>query len=834
MRRSTSRSVIGGSNRRVYTTASDGSLAGSPALRPRTPVVYQTEAERRKEIVLAPVIPPTVTSITTLQQFSGSSFNNSSADLETCDMTTGPQLRAVRRPRPKSGELPPSLTQSMYPIVQRPATVGGSQSSLNGSRPATVGSQPSSDHFRKVNTTTITGAQEYAVQVMTDFFGRRPIEHMRNAFRNADVDDSGELDQLEFRQAIKAMKCGLGDKDADALFKLADQDGSGSIGIHEFFVNFRHDHWPRERFFWTKPEPNVNLAGNLTKKERVDLSDALAVQFDQPAQLSTPDIMKVLAEKVAVHGSAEKVFRVIDTNVNGKVDLDEIPEALRPFELHVSQQQAKEVLKEINRIVGKPADAPITYNSFAVAFNPTAGPPRMGSVAFQEPQTNVHVRQREPIDEREYASLGPTRSLESLHASRSSSAGFAAFGERSMDEHMRSLHCIAPTPPLSHAATTQTLRGIERDREARGRLDQMAGWRNAQGDEAIDGGGDLLGKEILKTGRDIDWRSNIQGPAKQSMFASASAPNLLSTTLEMGVAAPSRTPPAVASPTKAPPQTGAEAAPVAAADTKSAEAPPPTGSRSPLLPSYAAPTIASRKQQEPSLPPAFSSQSTLGSLSSSMANSTLMRTRSRIELARDLAGSRSSRECLYPDETSHHHVHELDRLAHTSSIAALNSMSSAAGGAGSSKEIGFQRFDKECRADRLRSIGARQQERQELLSQMVLHVEKSMASLDALHRNKAQAYNRRVGHHQLIELTRGMEHGHAPVLLEPSPLPNWAPVPPHMSSHWKTISGHHVDPPRDPQAHKLHAAGGRKSMKWLSESPPVVDSRRVVWGGSHA
>ena len=140
------------------------------------------------------------------------------------------------------------------------------------------------------------------MQVMTDFFGRRPIEHMRNAFRNADVDDSGELDQLEFRQAIKAMKCGLGDKDADALFKLADQDGSGSIGIHEFFVNFRHDHWPRERFFWTKPEPNVNLAGNLTKKERVDLSDALAVQFDQPAQLSTPDIMKVLAEKVAVHG----------------------------------------------------------------------------------------------------------------------------------------------------------------------------------------------------------------------------------------------------------------------------------------------------------------------------------------------------------------------------------------------------------------------------------------------------------------------------------------------------------------------------------------------------
>ena len=106
------------------------------------------------------------------------------------------------------------------------------------------------------------------MQVMTDFFGRRPIEQMRNAFRNADADGSGELDAEEFRQAIKAMNCGLGDKDADALFQLADSDGSGTLGINEFFVNFRHDHWPRELFFWSKPEPGVSLAKNLSKQSR--------------------------------------------------------------------------------------------------------------------------------------------------------------------------------------------------------------------------------------------------------------------------------------------------------------------------------------------------------------------------------------------------------------------------------------------------------------------------------------------------------------------------------------------------------------------------------------
>ena len=44
----------------------------------------------------------------------------------------------------------------------------------------------------------------------------------------------------------------LSDRDVDVIFKTADADGNGKLGIDEFFINFRHDTFPRERFFWSK------------------------------------------------------------------------------------------------------------------------------------------------------------------------------------------------------------------------------------------------------------------------------------------------------------------------------------------------------------------------------------------------------------------------------------------------------------------------------------------------------------------------------------------------------------------------------------------------------
>ena len=101
----------------------------------------------------------------------------------------------------------------------------------------------------------ISGAQEAALTVMTDFFSKRPLDLMRRAFRDADVDNSGELDVDEFCLAVKNMNTKLTEKDAKCIFALADEDKSGTLGIDEFFINFRHDRWPRERFFWDKAVP---------------------------------------------------------------------------------------------------------------------------------------------------------------------------------------------------------------------------------------------------------------------------------------------------------------------------------------------------------------------------------------------------------------------------------------------------------------------------------------------------------------------------------------------------------------------------------------------------
>ena len=76
-----------------------------------------------------------------------------------------------------------------------------------------------------------------------------------------------------------------------------------------------------------------------------------------PAKRSTAEIMKVLENKVAVHGSAEKVFRVLDTNLNGYLEVHEIADAIRPYLIDIQPGQAEEVLAEINRISGAKVSA---------------------------------------------------------------------------------------------------------------------------------------------------------------------------------------------------------------------------------------------------------------------------------------------------------------------------------------------------------------------------------------------------------------------------------------------------------------------------------------------
>ena len=69
---------------------------------------------------------------------------------------------------------------------------------------------------------------------------------------------------------------------------------------------------------------------------------------------SVAQVMAQLESKVLRHGSAERVFRVLDQNKNGKIEPEEIADAVRPIHIYVDDQLARSVLAEINRLAGMP------------------------------------------------------------------------------------------------------------------------------------------------------------------------------------------------------------------------------------------------------------------------------------------------------------------------------------------------------------------------------------------------------------------------------------------------------------------------------------------------
>ena len=82
-----------------------------------------------------------------------------------------------------------------------------------------------------------------------------------------------------------------------------------------------------------------------------------------------------------------------------------------------------------------------------------------------------------------------------------------------------------------------------------------------------------------------------------------------------------------------------------------------------------------------------------------------------------------------------------------------------------------------------------------------------------------------------------MENGKAPIVVECPPFAGygnkepWGPAPPHMSSHWGSISGHLEDPPPR-QNGGIAKQFGRKAFP---ERADDIQARygQVVWGGAH-
>lgn len=113
-------------------------------------------------------------------------------------------------------------------------------------------------------------------------------------------------------------------------------------------------------------------------------------------------------------------------------------------------------------------------------------------------------------------------------------------------------------------------------------------------------------------------------------------------------------------------------------------------------------------------------------------------------------------------------------------------------------------------------------------------LETRAAEVEDARARKQATHLYRTGARQLVQLTRGMENGKCPVVLEPPSKRGWVPAPPHLTSHWATISGHLLDPPPRAGGSLEPRTYGRKSFP---EPPHDSQPRRpgsVIWGGSRA
>lgn len=117
---------------------------------------------------------------------------------------------------------------------------------------ATIGLQQQMQPYDASGNAGLSAHAEYSLGIMREFFKRRPLQALKDAFFRMDTDCSGKLDEQEFIQAMQILNIDVTVKDSSAMFRAVDFDSSGSLNFDEFFRSFRTDAFKRSDFFWGK------------------------------------------------------------------------------------------------------------------------------------------------------------------------------------------------------------------------------------------------------------------------------------------------------------------------------------------------------------------------------------------------------------------------------------------------------------------------------------------------------------------------------------------------------------------------------------------------------
>lgn len=69
-------------------------------------------------------------------------------------------------------------------------------------------------------------------------FLRASNKSLREIFNEFDVDGSGNISNLEFKEAFRKMNIGLTSREIDYLLDYCDDSGDGKVNWHEFMYKF--------------------------------------------------------------------------------------------------------------------------------------------------------------------------------------------------------------------------------------------------------------------------------------------------------------------------------------------------------------------------------------------------------------------------------------------------------------------------------------------------------------------------------------------------------------------------------------------------------------------
>eukprot|EP00606_Chrysophyceae_sp_TOSAG23-5_P000963 GSChrysophyteH2.ASY1.ANO1.1043.1 assembled CDS len=133
--------------------------------------------------------------------------------------------------------------------------------------------------------------------------------HLVKEFRDADKDESGELDWDEFQTALYNSHLAPSKSDMRALFTLLDEDGNNAISVEEFMNLMREE---------------------LTSKEHKHELGQTEGNGESPI-----DVLRAQLKKRGAHGmiGLQRKFKIIDDDGNGSINIIEFKKALREMAL---------------------------------------------------------------------------------------------------------------------------------------------------------------------------------------------------------------------------------------------------------------------------------------------------------------------------------------------------------------------------------------------------------------------------------------------------------------------------------------------------------------------